>query len=186
MPHSVFHSQAWIQRRWGQTGTNFLKKKKRNLKAKSTHIHLKQQSLVPRLKKTQKPQFSSARPYPGHVGYIDEVLCNLKLKDWARWFIMLYLIRWEKILNINLKINLRFSECGIKKRKVIFKWILKELISEGILVWMYKITSKIKEVQVITYPKMFSYETTENISCLLRTDIIWHLFKCFLINFASV
>lgn len=86
VPHSVFHSQAWIQRRWGQTGTNFLKKrkKKKSLKAKSTRIHLKQQSLVPRLKKTQKPQFSSARRYPGHVGYIDEVLCNLKIKDWAR------------------------------------------------------------------------------------------------------
>ena len=57
VPQSNLHSQPRIQRSWDQTGTNILKEKKK-IKAKSKHIHLKQQSLVLRLKKIQKPQSS--------------------------------------------------------------------------------------------------------------------------------
>lgn len=30
VPNSVFHGQVWIQRRWDQTGTNFLGEKKKS------------------------------------------------------------------------------------------------------------------------------------------------------------
>ena len=74
-----------------------------------------------------------------------------------------------------------FLRMWVEMTKKLFgsKFFKKELSLQRSLVWMCKTTSKIKEVQVTTHHKLFSYKTTENISCLLRNRHYTASFKLF-------
>ena len=56
VPHSVLHSQVWIQRRWDQTSTNFLKEKKKSSGKNHVHSH----ETAPYNAKTEKDSKSSS------------------------------------------------------------------------------------------------------------------------------